>query len=154
MAMSESTQSTANTNLYATFTVNDLYFGVEVCKVQEVLRYQAMTRIPLAPKVLRGLINLRGQIVTAIDIRERLRLPPDPDSRMPMSMIVRTGEGAVSFLVDEIGEVIDLNAATFEPCPETLDLGLKEVIDGVHKLDGRLLLVLNTDRTLALPEAA
>ncbi len=145
--------STGNPNQYATFVVKDLYFGVEVCKVQEVLRYQTMTRIPLAHKVLRGLINLRGQIVTAIDIRERLGLPPLPDSELPMSMIVRTEEGAVSFLVDEIGDVIDLNAATFEPYPETLNTNLKQIIDGVHKLDGRLLLVMNTDRTLMLPEA-
>lgn len=138
----------------ATFHVAELEFGVDVRRVQEVLRYQAMTRIPLAPKVLRGLINLRGQIVTAIDVRERLALPPSESAEHPMNMIVRTEEGAVSLLVDSIGDVIDVDSHTFEPVPDTLPSSLQPILDGVHKLDGRLLLVVNAERTLQMHGAS
>jgi purine-binding chemotaxis protein CheW len=139
---------------FATFLVNDLFFGVGVREVQEVLRFQAMTRVPLAPKVLRGLINLRGQIVTAIDMRERLGIPPAERAELPINLIVRADEGAVSLLVDEIGDVIDVDSASFERVPETFSEGIKQIIDGVYKLDGQLLLVMNTDRTLQILGAA
>jgi purine-binding chemotaxis protein CheW len=91
---------------YSTFFVADLFFGVDVLRVQEVLRYQQMTRIPQAPAVVAGLINLRGQIVIAIDMRRRLGLPPRPGDQSPMNIVVRTDDGAVSLLVDEIGDVL------------------------------------------------
>lgn len=134
----------------ATFFMQDFYFGIEVHKVQEVLRSQEMTRVPLAPGVLRGLINLRGQIVAAIDMRERLTLPPRTAEQEPMNMIVRAEDGAVSLLVDEIGDVIQVAADEFEPVPETITPNLRELVNGVYKLDGRLLLVLDTERTLHL----
>src|ERR1051325_10091675 len=81
---------------FSTFYVTDLFFGVDVLRVQEVLRFQLMTRVPQAPEVIEGLINLRGQIVTAIDMRRRLRLPPRPGNQTPMNMVVRTEDGAVS----------------------------------------------------------
>src|ERR1700760_1091136 len=87
---------------YATFFVDQMFFGVEVLKVQEVLRYQEMTCVPLAPKIVQGLINLRGQIVTAIDMRRRLALPPRANEAQPINVVVRSTEGAVSLLVDEI----------------------------------------------------
>jgi purine-binding chemotaxis protein CheW len=90
--------------------VADLFFGVDVLRVQEVLRFQQMTRVPQAPEVIEGLINLRGQIVTAIDMRRRLRLPPRAGDQTPMNMVVRTEDGAVSLLVDEIGDVLDVDA--------------------------------------------
>lgn len=135
---------------FATFFMKDLFFGIEVQKVQEVLRAQEMTRVPLAPGVLRGLINLRGQIVAAIDMRERLALPKRTSEQEPMNMIVRAEDGAVSLLVDEIGDVIHVSAAAFEPVPETMAGNLKQLVAGVYKLDGRLLLVLDTERTLQL----
>ena len=91
---------------FSTFFVADLFFGVDVLSVQEVLRFQHMTRVPQAPEVIEGLINLRGQIVTAIDMRRRLRLPPHAGDQTPMNMVVRTEDGAVSLLVDEIGDVL------------------------------------------------
>ena len=133
---------------YATFYVGDMYFGVEVLKVQEVLRYQEMTRVPLAPPVIEGLINLRGQIVTAVDMRRTLRLKPRAAGRTPMNMVVRSEDGAVSLLVDEIGDVVEPPGDSYESAPETMRPEQKEVIDGVYKLDGKLLLVLNTDRVL------
>lgn len=135
---------------FATFFMKDLYFGIEVQKVQEVLRSQEMTRVPLAPGVLRGLINLRGQIVAAIDMRERLSLSTRPADQEPMNMIVRAEDGAVSLLVDEIGDVIQVSADAYEAVPETMSGSLKQLVAGVYKLDGRLLLVLDTEKTLQL----
>jgi purine-binding chemotaxis protein CheW len=135
---------------FSTFFVADLFFGVDVLRVQEVLRYQQMTRVPLAPEVIEGLINLRGQIVTAIDMRRRLQLPPRADDRTPMNMVVHTEDGAVSLLVDEIGDVLDVDSATHERPPENLDPAVRDLIRGVYKLKDRLLLVLDTERTVDL----
>src|SRR3984893_5450670 len=99
---------------FSTFFVGDLFFGVDVLNVQEVLRFQQMTPVPQAPEVIEGLINLRGQIVTAIDMRRRLGLPARTGDKPPMNMVVRTSDGAVSLLVDEIGDVLDMDAATYE----------------------------------------
>lgn len=136
---------------YATFFVDELYFGIEVCQVQEVLRYQEMTRVPLAPEVVEGLINLRGQIVTAVDMRRKFGLAPRQAGRSPMNMVVRSEDGAVSLLVDEIGDVLEVAQSSFEPPPDNLPERQRELIHGVHKLSGRLLMVLNTDRALAMP---
>mgnify|MGYP000414202455 CR=1 FL=1 len=133
---------------FCTFLVDGLYFGIEVFQVQEVIRFQEMTRVPLASPVIKGLINLRGQIVTAIDLRRGLELAERPESSLPMNVVVRTGDGVVSLLVDEIGEVASTDPATFEPPPETLRGTARTLIDGVYKLKGRLLLVLNTDKAV------
>ncbi len=138
---------------FSTFQVADLFFGVDVLSVQEVLRFQHMTRVPQAPGVIEGLINLRGQIVTAIDMRRRLGLPPRADGQTPMNMVVRSEEGAVSLLVDEIGDVLDVEAATYEAPPENLDPAARNLIRGVYKLKDRLLLVLDTEHTVDLAQA-
>jgi purine-binding chemotaxis protein CheW len=130
---------------FATFIEADLLFGVDVLHVQEVLRFQVMTPIPKAPRAIEGLLNLRGQIVTAIDMRRRLGLPPRDGNKSPMNIVIRTSEGAVSLLVDEIGDVLDLDAATYERTPESLNPGARELIQGVYKLKDRLLLVLDAD---------
>jgi purine-binding chemotaxis protein CheW len=134
--------------------VDDLYFGVEVLKVQEVIRYQEMTRVPLANVVLRGLINLRGQIVTAIDLRRRLELAERREGSLPMNVVVRTSDGVVSLLVDEIGDVLNVEAEAFEHPPETLSGIARELITGVYKLKDRLLLVLDTEKAVNLTPAA
>ncbi|MBX3461819.1 MAG: chemotaxis protein CheW [Planctomycetes bacterium] len=134
---------------FCTFLLHDLYLGVEVERVQEVLRYQAMTRVPTASSVVEGLINLRGQIVTAIDLRRRLGLPEREPGRQPMNVVVRTEDGIVSLLVDEIGDVLEVEAATFEDPPATLRGRARDLIRGVHKLERRLLLMLDVERTLA-----
>jgi purine-binding chemotaxis protein CheW len=147
VTQSESLQESGQ---FSTFFVADLFFGVDVLNVQEVLRFQPMTPVPQAPEVIEGLINLRGQIVTAIDMRRRLRLPPRAEDRSPMNMVVRTADGAVSLLVDEIGDVLDMDAATYERTPENLDPSAREMIRGVYKLKDRLLLVLDVERTVDL----
>jgi purine-binding chemotaxis protein CheW len=135
---------------YCTFHLGPLFLGVEVLKVQEVIRRQTMTRVPLAPAAVSGLINLRGQIVTAIDLRQRLGLPDRPADREPMNVVVRTDEGVVSLLVDEIGDVIEPSGDTFERPPETLDERARSLVRGVYKLPDRLLLVFDTERALAV----
>jgi purine-binding chemotaxis protein CheW len=139
---------------YSTFYLNGLFFGVEVLKVQEVIRYQEMTRVPLAPRMIEGLINLRGQIVTAIDLRRRLELPPRAEGRLPMNVVVRTDDGAVSLLVDEIGDVVEIQDDTYERPPETLNGVARELIQGVYKLKERLLLILDTEKTVGVPTSA
>lgn len=138
----------ASEQQYCTFFLDGLFFGVEVRKVQEVIRYQEMTRVPLAPPVIKGLINLRGQIVTALDLRRRLALSPRPDGELPMNVVVRTDEGAVSLLVDEIGDVLEVTDETFERPPETIDGVARELIRGVYKLRERLLLILDTEKAV------
>jgi len=136
---------------FSTFFLNGLFLGVEVLKVQEVIRYQEMTRVPLAPNMIQGLINLRGQIVTAIDLRRRLELPPRPEGQLPMNVVVRNEDGAVSLLVDEIGDVVEIQDEAYERPPETLKGVARELVTGVYKLKDRLLLILDTDRTVSLP---
>lgn len=138
---------------YCTFRLDGLTFGIEVDRVQEVIRAQELTSVPLASPVVEGLINLRGQIVTALDLRRRLELPPRADDRAPMNIVVRTATGELSLLVDEIGDVVDVEAAMFEAPPETLSGVARELITGAYKLDDRLLLVLDTDRVVQLPPA-
>ncbi len=135
---------------FSTFFVADLFFGVDVLHVQEVLRSQHMTSVPQAPDVIEGLINLRGQIVTAIDMRRRLLLPPNTSDQASMNMVVRTPDGAVSLLVDEIGDVLDMEASTYERPPDNLAPAAKDLIRGVYKLKDRLLLVLDEERTVDL----
>jgi purine-binding chemotaxis protein CheW len=136
-----------------TFYLDGLYFGVDVLKVQEVIRYQDLTRVPLAPPVVRGLINLRGQIVTAIDLRKRLELADRSAGEQPVNVVVQTDDGAVSLLVDEIGEVLDVQESAFQLPPETLRGVARDLIRGAYKLPERLLLVLDTDRTVNLAGA-
>ena len=140
----------ADVKQFATFYLDKLLFGVEVEKVQEVIRYQEMTRVPLAPPVVTGLINLRGQIVTAMDLRRRLELSQRDAEKLPMNVVVRSGEEAVSLLVDEIGDVLEVEDESFEAPPETLQGVARELIRGAYKLKDRLLLVLDTEKTVVL----
>jgi purine-binding chemotaxis protein CheW len=141
----------AETQQYCTFFVDGHYFGLEVRRVQEIIRYQEMTRVPLAPPVVRGLINLRGQIVTAIDLRRRLELSDRPADQLPVNVVVQTDDGAVSLLVDEIGDVLEVPEKLFERPPATLKGTARELIRGAYKLAERLLLILDTERTVCLP---
>lgn len=135
---------------YCTFTVGGLLFGVEVGKVQEVLRHQAMTPVPLAPPEVAGLINLRGQIVTAVDLRVRLGM--QEADHLPMNVVMRGEDEAVSLLVDSIGDVVDVDDETFEEPPQTLDPAARALITGAYKLANGLLLVLDTDQAITVSE--
>src|SRR5215472_14380848 len=139
----------ADEHQYCTFYVAGHYFGLDVLKVQEIIRYQEMTRVPLAPPVVRGLINLRGQIVTAIDLRRRLELTERPPDQLPVNVVVRTDDGAISLLVDEIGDVLEVREKLFERPPDTLKGTARELIRGAYKLENGLLLILDVERTIA-----
>ncbi len=132
-----------------TFKLANDFFGVDVAKVQEVIRHQDMTRIPLANQEIRGLINLRGQIVTAVDLRMLLEMGAFSSEDEPMNIIVRDEDGAVSLQVDEIGDVLEVNNAAFERPPETLKGVARKLIKGAYKLEGRLLLELDAVKSVA-----
>jgi purine-binding chemotaxis protein CheW len=139
---------------FCTFYLDKLLFGVELEGVQEVIRSLEITSIPLAPKVISGLMNLRGQIVTAVDLRQRLELVPRPAGVPPMNVVVCSRDGAVSLLVDEIGDVVEVEESTFEAPPETLRGSIRAVILGIHKLDDRLLHVLDIEKACQTTEVA
>jgi purine-binding chemotaxis protein CheW len=144
----------ADQHQYCTFYVDGHFFGIDVLQVQEIIRYQEMTRVPLASPVVRGLINLRGQIVTAIDMRRRLELNERPADQLPVNVVVHTGDGAVSLLVDEIGDVLQVAESDFERPPETLKGTARELIRGAYKLKDRLLLILEVDRVVNVSESS
>jgi purine-binding chemotaxis protein CheW len=136
---------------YCTFTVGDLYLGIDVLRVKEVIRYQEMTRVPLAHAVVRGLINLRGQIVTAIDLRRRMDLPEGESTLTQVNIVVETEDEAISLIVDEIGDVVEVSEQLFERPPDTLRGPTRELIRGTYKLPNRLLLILNVEQAVTLP---
>ena len=139
----------ADQHQYCTFLLDGYYFGIDVLRVQEIIRFQNMTHVPLAHAVVRGLINLRGQIVTAIDLRRRLELAERPADQQPINVVVHTDDGAVSLLVDAIGDVLHVSDELFEPPPETLKGKTRDMIRGAYKLEHRLLLVLNIAEVLS-----
>ena len=141
----------ATTSQYCTFWADGLHFGIAVRDVQEVLRYQEMSAAPRAPESVLGLINLRGQIVTAIGLRHRLGLSTRAADVMPMNVVLRSRNEVVSLLVDDIGEVIDTAGAPIEPVPSTLPAAVRDVLTGVIALPAAILLVLDGDRTADLP---
>jgi purine-binding chemotaxis protein CheW len=144
--------TSVQTSQFCTFYLDKLLFGVELKGVQEVIRSLDMTMVPLAPAVVSGLINLRGQIVTAVDLRRRLELEPRPEGMLPMNVVVRSDDGAVSLLVDEIGDVVEVEEDSFEPPPETLRGSVRTIILGVHKLNDRLLHVLDIEKACQMTD--
>ena len=131
---------------FCTFSLGGLLFGVHVRSIQEIIRHHEMTRVPTASAVIRGLINLRGQIVLAIDLRHRLGLTARPAEADSISVIIRTDDRPMSLLVDEVGDILDLGEATMEPTPETIRGGVGDFLQGIYKLPDRLLLVLDVGR--------
>jgi len=130
---------------YCTFYLGGHHFAIEVLGVQEVFRLQEITHVPLAPGVLEGLINLRGRIITAINLHELLAIPIDEDKRPSTCIVTRTDEGSVCLLVDQIGDVLTPSAHAFESPPDTLDPGIRRLVRQVCKLENNLLLILDTE---------
>jgi purine-binding chemotaxis protein CheW len=118
--------------------------------VQEVILHQPMTRVPLAPADLGGLINLRGQVIPAVDLRRRLGFPDRVAGQPPMDVILQTRDGLVSLLVDGIGDVVEVPDEAFEEPPETLHGIGRELIRGAYKLDDALLLLLDVQAAVDL----
>ncbi|MCB0324211.1 MAG: chemotaxis protein CheW [Bdellovibrionales bacterium] len=141
------TVGTGEQHQLVTFQVGSLLLGIDVMKVQELIRYQEMTKVPLASAVVEGLINLRGEILTAIDLRRRFSLPPRPASaEPPMNVVVRTEGGIVSFLVDHIGDVVEVGPAQHERTPATIRQRYDDLVAAVYKLERDLLLVLDVEQ--------
>jgi len=140
------------TRQFCTFRLAQHLCGIDVLVVHEILRQQPMTKVPLAPPVVKGLINLRGQIITAFDMRTRLGFPPREDGKLPINIVVTVGEGAeastAALLVDEIGDVVEIDPATCEPPPDTIPGALKDLIQSVCKLEKGLILILDTAKAV------
>ena len=136
------------TSTLVTLTVAGQLCGVPVMAVRDVLGEQAITPVPLAPPEIAGNLNLRGRIVTAIDLRRRLGLPGAVGGRRPVSVVAEQGSEYYALLVDEVGEVLTLDASLHERTPPTLPPGLAAFAEGVFRLPGRLLMVLSVPRLL------
>jgi purine-binding chemotaxis protein CheW len=136
----------ADETQYCTFYVGNQQFGLNVLEVQEVLRAQEMTPVPLAPSVVRGLINLRGQIVTALDLRRLLGLPDLPAGQSSVNVVVTTDDGPISLLADEVGDVLTVDESDFERPPDTVDGTARALIRGTCKLKDGLLLILDSHK--------
>ena len=135
---------------FATFKVAGQVFGIPVTKVQDILTPEAIARVPLGPPDVRGLINLRGRIVTVIDVRTRLGLASNRDEAAFKGMCVTVeSEGELyTLLVDSVGDVVSLPAAAREPVPATLDTAWTEIAGGVFRMGDQLLVVLDITRLL------
>lgn len=133
---------------FVTMTIADQLFGIPVLQVQDVLGHQRITRIPLAPPEVAGSLNLRGRIVTAIDVRLRLGLPARPKDKPVMSIVVDLRGELYSLMVDNVGEVLSLSTDDFERNPATLDPRWREVSTGIYRLNNTLMVVLEVSRLL------
>ena len=147
-------EKTIGARQFCTFYLNHLLFGVESQKIQEVVTYRELRPVPLAPPVVTGLMNLRGQVVVALELRRQLELPDRPPDITPVCLVVRTAGGTVCLLADEVGNVVEVEEQTFEPSPETLSPRLRSVILGVHKLEHQLMHVLDTDQACEVQSAS
>jgi purine-binding chemotaxis protein CheW len=133
----------------STFSLAGEWYGVEVDNVHSVTKCQELTRIPLAPPAVAGMLNLRGQVTTAIDMRVQLDLPPREADAPSMNVVVYTEDGLVSLLVDEVGDVENTSDDDFEDAPETLTGAAKHLIKGAYKMaDRQLLLALDVSRAV------
>jgi len=150
------TASTQGSHDFVSIVIGEQLFGIPVLQVQDVLGPQRITRIPLAPPEVAGSLNLRGRIVTAIDVRLCLGLDKRPAEMRGMSVVVEHGGEFYSLIVDNVGEVLTLPAASMERNPATLDPRWREISNGIYRLDEQLLVVLDADRLLdfARTEAA
>jgi len=143
-----------HTGQFCTFYLDHLLFGVESLKIQEVVPYRPLRPVPLAPAAVSGLMNLRGQVVVALELRRQLDLPERPAHMTPVCLVLRASEGSVCLLADEVGDVVQVADDTFEPAPQTLPPRLRSMIRGVHKLEHQLMHVLDTDRTCEVQAAS
>lgn len=136
----------------STFYLGPYYFGIDVKRVQEIIRFHEISTVPLAPKVISGLINLRGDIVTAIDLGLRLEIDENRsvDRESQMNVVIRTEENSVSLVVDRVGDILEVEDGQYEKPPETLKGAAKDLIVGTYKLEDRLLLLLDIDKVIQI----
>ncbi|MEY4395494.1 MAG: hypothetical protein RL595_2743 [Planctomycetota bacterium] len=127
---------------FATFFIDEMLFGIRVKEVQEILRTMEVTRVPLAPKASNGLMNLRGNIVLAVNLRRLLGLPA-ANQKTCMNIVLKHEEEFYSLQVDSVGDVISTEEDDFEPVPETIPEEIRHLLQGAYKLKDRLLLVMD-----------
>lgn len=147
-------QSAGQHGEYLTVEVAGQMFGIPVLQVSDVLGPQRITRVPLAPPQVAGSLNLRGRIVTAIDVRARLGLTAADSGKPKISVVVENGGELYSLLVDNVGEVLALAHDEFERNPPTLDPAWRELSTGIFRLEGKLLLIVDVKRMLAFESQA
>jgi purine-binding chemotaxis protein CheW len=135
----------------ATFWVDGLLLGIDIDHVQEVLRGQDVSPVPLADPAILGLLNLRGRLAATIDLRHRLGLTPRPAGEPVVHVILRTGGDPVGLVVDREAEVVPIGPGAVEPVPETIETTIRTLVTGAHQCDGSLLLLLDAHRAVALP---
>ena len=133
---------------YVTAMIGDQLFGLPIVRVQDVFIPEQLTRVPLAPPEIAGVLNLRGRIVTLIDLRRRFGLGERKDDEPAMAIGVESRGESYGLLIDSVGEVLKLDDTACEPNPTNLDHRLASVSTGIHRLDGQLLMVLDVDRVL------
>lgn len=138
---------------YVTVMLGEQLFGLPISRVQDVFMLERLTRVPLSQPEIAGVLNLRGRIVTAIDMRRRLGLPKRVDGKKPMAIGIESKGESYGLLIDSVGEVLKLDETAREPNPVNLDARLARVSAGVHRLEGQLLVVLDVDRVLDMGEA-
>ncbi|HVO20948.1 MAG TPA: chemotaxis protein CheW [Anaeromyxobacter sp.] len=133
-----------------TFALEGSTFALPVAEIREVVRGLSVTPVPLAGGAVRGLVNLRGQIAMAVDLRRRFDLPARPSGQDEVNVVVDAGEGPVCLTVDDVGDVILVPADSIERPPETLRPGVRELVRGICKRDDGLVLLLDTSRAIAI----
>lgn len=144
----EKVDGTQDANLeqkFTTFFIGERLYGIDVMKVQEITKQMDITRVPLAPNYVYGLINLRGQIATAIGLRELLEIPGEKPSET-MNVVCEVGGLLLSLVVDRIGDVIEVKSDTFENSPDNLPKSVQRFMSGIYKLDKQLLSILELDK--------
>ena len=134
------------------FNLGDEEFGVDILKVQEINRMIDITKVPQSPDYVEGVINLRGEIIPVIDLRKRFGLPKKDPDRHTRIIVAEVGESTLGFVVDAVSEVIRIKSNTVEPPPPIVKGQHAEYIQGVGKLDGRLLMLLDIDKVLTQSE--
>jgi purine-binding chemotaxis protein CheW len=144
----------ARTTEYVTVVIGDQLFGVPIARVQDVFMPERLTRVPLAKPEIAGVLNLRGRIVTAIEMRSCLGLPPREANRPLMAVGIDHQGESYGLLIDGVGEVLKLADDTRESNPVNLDKRLARVSAGIHRLDGQLLVILDVERVLDLEAGA
>jgi purine-binding chemotaxis protein CheW len=132
-------------NLFATFSLGGETFGVDALQVQEIVRFQKMTPVPYSPEYILGLINLRGQIVTALDLRHRLTGEHIEIKEDTMNFILKTPSGVCSIIVDDVGDVLEIETQRMEPPPETMAPRMREYVKQICKMDDILLCILDIE---------
>lgn len=143
-----------STQEYITVMIADQLFGLPILEVQDVFMPEAVTTVPLANRDVAGVLNLRGRIVTAIDMRKRLGLPQRESGKTPMAVGIESNGESYGLIIDSVGEVHRLSSETFEPNPANLDPRWAAISAGVHRLDGMLMVVVDVDKVLGGHEEA